>query len=57
MEKRMWPIKKIEGLLKEIPTACSAECDGDHHSAPYQPTFQQAVIQFFEGQWRQRDAI
>jgi pimeloyl-ACP methyl ester carboxylesterase len=49
--------QKIEGLLKEMPTARSAECDGDHHSTPYQPTFQQAVVQFFEGQWRQRSAI
>jgi pimeloyl-ACP methyl ester carboxylesterase len=44
--------RKIDGLLKEIPTARAAECDGDHHSTPYQPTFQQAVVQFFEGQWR-----
>jgi pimeloyl-ACP methyl ester carboxylesterase len=48
--------QKIDGLLKEIPTARSAECDGDHHSTPYQPTFQQAVVQFFEEQWRQRQA-
>jgi pimeloyl-ACP methyl ester carboxylesterase len=46
--------QKIAGLLKAIPTARSAECEGDHHSTPYQPTFQQAVVQFFEEQWRQR---
>jgi hypothetical protein len=34
-----------------------AECDGDHHSTPYQPTFQQAVVQFFEGQWRLRGCM
>jgi pimeloyl-ACP methyl ester carboxylesterase len=49
--------KKIAGLLKEIPKARSAECEGDHHSTPYQPTFHQAVVQFFEEQWRQRHAI
>ena len=46
--------QKIAGLLKAIPTARSAECEGDHNSTPYQPTFQQAVVQFFEGQWRLR---
>ncbi|HYK90135.1 MAG TPA: alpha/beta hydrolase [Acidobacteriota bacterium] len=49
--------QKVAGLLREIPTARSAECDGDHHSAPYQPTFQQAVIQFLEGQWRVRGCV
>lgn len=48
--------QKIDRLLKEIPTARPAQCDGDHHSTPYQPTFQQAVIQFFEEQWRLRRA-
>jgi pimeloyl-ACP methyl ester carboxylesterase len=46
--------QKIAGLLKAIPTASAAECEGDHHSTPYQPTFQQAVVQFFEEQWRLR---
>jgi pimeloyl-ACP methyl ester carboxylesterase len=49
--------QKIDGLLKEIPKARSAECDGDHHSTPYQPTFQQAVVQFLEGQWRLRGCV
>jgi pimeloyl-ACP methyl ester carboxylesterase len=49
--------QKIDRLLQEIPTACSAQCDGDHHSTPYQPTFQQAVVQFFEGQWRLRACV
>ncbi len=49
--------RKIDGLLKEIPTARSAECEGDHHSTPYQPTFQQAVVEFFEGQWRLRGCV
>ena len=49
--------QKIDGLLKAIPTARSAACEGDHHSTPYQPTFQQAVIQFFEGQWQLRGCV
>jgi pimeloyl-ACP methyl ester carboxylesterase len=45
---------KIAGLLKAIPTARAGECEGDHSSTPYQPTFQQAVVQFFKDQWRLR---
>jgi pimeloyl-ACP methyl ester carboxylesterase len=48
--------QKIEGLLNVIPTARSAACEGDHHSTPYQPTFQQTVIEFLEEQWRLRGA-
>lgn len=48
--------QKITGLLKAIATARAAECEGDHSSTPYQPTFQQAVVQFFEEQWRVRAA-
>jgi pimeloyl-ACP methyl ester carboxylesterase len=46
--------QKVAGLLKAIPTAKAAECEGDHHSTPYQPTFQHAVVQFFQEQWRLR---
>jgi pimeloyl-ACP methyl ester carboxylesterase len=46
--------QKIDRLLKEITSARSAQCDGDHHSSPYDPTFQQAVVQFFKEQWRLR---
>jgi pimeloyl-ACP methyl ester carboxylesterase len=49
--------KKIAGLLKAIPTARAGECEGDHNSTPYEPTFQQAIVRFFEGQWRLRLAI
>lgn len=41
----------IAGPLKEIPTASFAACEGDHHSTPFEPTFQQA---FFQQQWRSR---
>jgi len=48
--------QKIAGLLKAIPTARAGECEGDHNSTPYEPTFQQAIVRFFEGQWRLRIA-
>jgi pimeloyl-ACP methyl ester carboxylesterase len=47
--------QKIAGLLQAIPTAGASECEGDHHSTPYQPTFQRAVVRFFEEQWRSRN--
>jgi pimeloyl-ACP methyl ester carboxylesterase len=46
--------QKIAGLLEAIPTARAAACGGDHHSAPYEPSFQEAVIRFFGEQWRLR---
>ena len=49
--------QKISGLLKAMATARAAQCEGDHHSTPYEPTFQQAVVQFFEKQWRQRGCV
>ena len=45
---------KIATLLKAIPTARPSVCEGDHHSAPYQPSFQQAVVHFLKEQWHQR---
>jgi hypothetical protein len=49
--------QKIAGLLKAIATARVGECEGDHSSTPYQPTFQQAVVQFFQEQWRLRGCV
>jgi pimeloyl-ACP methyl ester carboxylesterase len=49
--------QKIAGLLKAMPTARAGECEGDHNSTPYQPTFQQAVVEFFKGQWRLRGSV
>jgi pimeloyl-ACP methyl ester carboxylesterase len=46
--------QKVQGLLRAMPTARVAACEGDHHSTPYQPTFHQAVIEFFQQQWRLR---
>ena len=42
--------QRIAGLLKAIPTARAEECEGDHHSAPYQPAFQQAIVEFLKQQ-------
>jgi pimeloyl-ACP methyl ester carboxylesterase len=47
---------KIAGLLDAIPTARAATCDGDHHSAPYEPSFQEAVVGFFQQQWALRES-
>jgi pimeloyl-ACP methyl ester carboxylesterase len=41
-------------LLEVIPNARSASCDGDHHTTPWYPSFQQAVVDFFAEQWRAR---
>lgn len=46
--------QKIAGLLKNIPNAHQAACEGDHHSTPYEPTFHQQVIEFLKAQWRRR---
>jgi pimeloyl-ACP methyl ester carboxylesterase len=46
--------QKIDTLLGVMPTAQAASCEGDHNSTPYQPTFHQAVIRFFQEQWRLR---
>jgi pimeloyl-ACP methyl ester carboxylesterase len=46
--------QKIAGLLSAIPTARVGECEGDHSSTPYEPTFHRAVVGFFEEQWRLR---
>jgi pimeloyl-ACP methyl ester carboxylesterase len=41
-------------LLQVLPRSRSATCDGDHQSAPWYPSFQQAVVDFFQEQWRAR---
>jgi pimeloyl-ACP methyl ester carboxylesterase len=46
--------QKLAGLLEAIPTARAVQCEGDHHSTPYEPSFHQAVVQFFQEQWRLR---
>ena len=46
--------QKVGRLLKAIPPSSTAECEGDHHSTPYEPTFQETVIRYFQEQWRSR---
>ncbi|HTL56676.1 MAG TPA: alpha/beta hydrolase [Candidatus Limnocylindrales bacterium] len=46
--------QKVEKLLKAIPSARFAQCEGDHHSTPYQPTFHAAVLTFLKEQWHKR---
>jgi hypothetical protein len=41
-------------LLEVIPNARSAACDGDHHTTPWYPSFQQAVVNFFAARWPAR---
>lgn len=48
--------QKTARLLEEISTASLGECEGDHNSTPYQPSFHQAVVGFLERQWRERAA-
>jgi pimeloyl-ACP methyl ester carboxylesterase len=40
----------VARLLEVIPSAHSGVCDGDHHSTPWHPSFQQAVVTFFAEQ-------
>jgi hypothetical protein len=37
-----------------LPNARAGTCDGDHHTTPWQPSFQEAVVDFFTGQWHAR---
>jgi pimeloyl-ACP methyl ester carboxylesterase len=46
--------QKTEQLVAAIPNARSASCEGDHYTTPFQPTFQKAVIEFLDEQWRLR---
>jgi hypothetical protein len=46
----------VARLLEVIPNARSAACDGDHHTTPWYPSFQQAVVNFFAERWPARGA-
>jgi pimeloyl-ACP methyl ester carboxylesterase len=48
--------QKTARLLEEIAPASLGECEGDHNSTPYQPSFHQAVVGYLERQWRERAA-
>lgn len=46
--------KAVGRLLEVLPNVRFAACDGDHHSTPWYPSFQQAVVDFFTEQWQTR---
>ncbi|HWB45272.1 MAG TPA: alpha/beta hydrolase [Hyphomicrobiaceae bacterium] len=39
-------------LLEVLADGRAVVCEGDHLDAPWQPSFQQAVVDFLSGQWR-----
>jgi pimeloyl-ACP methyl ester carboxylesterase len=42
----------IDRLLEVLPNTKAITCDGDHLSAPWQPSCQRAVVDFLREQWR-----
>jgi len=46
--------QKVLKLLQAFPNSRFAQCQGDHHSSPYEPTFHEAVITFLKEQWHER---
>jgi pimeloyl-ACP methyl ester carboxylesterase len=46
--------QSVGRLLEVLPNARTGSCDGDHHSTPWYPSFQEAVVDFFTEQWRAR---
>jgi len=46
--------QNVKGLLAVLPDARAGTCEGDHYSTPFQPTFQDAVVDFFRQQWQDR---
>ena len=46
--------QSVGRLLEVLPNARAGTCDGDHHSTPWYPSFQKAVVAFFTEQWRAR---
>jgi hypothetical protein len=47
--------RKFARLLETMPTSRAADCEGDHATTPFQPTFQSAAVEFF-GQARRAGA-
>jgi pimeloyl-ACP methyl ester carboxylesterase len=47
--------QSVARLLEVIPNARAACCDGDHHTSPWYPSFQRAVVDFFTPHWPARD--
>jgi hypothetical protein len=49
--------QSVGRFLEVLPTARTGTCDGDHHTTPWQPSFQEAVVDFFTEQWQARGAL
>src|SRR6516164_7049033 len=48
--------QSVGRFLEVLPNARAGTCDGDHHTTPWQPSFQEAVVDFFTERWRARGA-
>jgi len=48
--------QSVGRFLEVLPNARTGTCEGDHHTTPWQPSFQEAVVDFFTEQWRARGA-
>jgi pimeloyl-ACP methyl ester carboxylesterase/DNA-binding transcriptional MerR regulator len=46
--------QSVGRFLEVLPNARTGTCDGDHHTTPWQPSFQEAVVAFFTKQWHAR---
>ena len=44
-------------LLEVLPNSRAAVCEGDHLSAPWQPSFQETVAEFLQEQWAKRGGL
>ena len=44
-------------LLEVLPNSRAAVCEGDHLSAPWQPSFQKTVAEFMQAQWAKRGGL
>jgi pimeloyl-ACP methyl ester carboxylesterase len=49
--------KTVGRLLEVLPNARFVACDGDHHSTPWYPSFQQEAVDFLTEQWRTRGVL
>jgi len=49
--------KAVGRLLEVLPNARFVVCDGDHHTTPWYPSFQQEAVDFLTDQWPSRGAL
>jgi pimeloyl-ACP methyl ester carboxylesterase len=46
--------QSVGRFLEVLPNARTGTCAGDHFTTPWQPSFQEAVVDFFTEQWHAR---